>query len=445
MDKVNNVLEFKRVRREFYTQGLNMQEYDNLAEYLFIHEKGSDEVSLFTDFFFDKGKFSTRKASFNTKNNFYATYIIRFLEYIFNDAKEPIDNIRELTLDHIEEFMNAFGKGKLPGDTAPRSNETLTKCNTAIKRFVYWLYHKEDNENRSRMFFFSYLRDEDFKEVKSTITSPNGDKREILILRDLVSFDSGKGHTSREKVTRASLYSISKLIEIAEATDPMMVFPITLGSFAGLRTGYVLQLTRSTLKGFNRRSSLGSYIILTNDKILRSDLKLTGNIKIKKNGKSVKIAVHPATRDILKHYYERHLEYLKLKGFNKNIYGALIINNNGLAMSRSNFMRRMSKLNRLLMITVTKEASLGNKDAIKELEFLNEGNFTFHSLRYYFTNLIKQLEGGNPFATQYYRNDNNVLSQDTYEVKHTKEEIREISQKLWEEIESYIDRSAKKG
>lgn len=428
----NNLIEFDNKKKEFILETINIPINGEIIRYIFIFEKSSNNVSIFSDFFYDQFKgFCLINKSYNTKKNFYANYIVRFLNFIYNESDNKIDNIENLKLDMVSEFLNKFSKSKLNGDNLEtwRSSTTVKKANHAIKYFVYWLWIKKDRDSKKKIFKMKYINSDDFTFTqKQRINKQRSYYKAEYALNDIAPYEISRNNNSRIKVTNLSMYGIHKLLELTESQEPMLTFAIALGAFAGLRAGTVLQMSRSNLHGFENEYSMGCWIDLSKEHILRSDGKVTGNIKCKKS-----LEVHDAFTEILRYFYKKHINYLAYNKLN-NKYGALFLNKNGIALKDKHYYKKFRKLRDLLLITITEEAKCGNIRALKEKEILESGPLTHHSLRYFFSQFIDELEDGNEFNVALFRGDSNNNSQKVYLKGHTEEKIRRVQEKIWDEI-----------
>jgi integrase len=428
-----NIIEFKNNRR-FFNDSINFLHKNEMRQYLFIFEEGIQEVSIYSDFFFDRFKgFCLLNKSFNTKLNFYACYVVRFLNFVFNESDTKIDNIEELTMNMVKEFLEKYSTGTLGTERIDgwKDSHTVKKASRAISYFVYWLWSKKVYESTDNLFKMKYIKKADFHFIKmikplkaSTV------KKEVEILEDIVIFQITQRKNKRNKVTTASLYTIVKLMELAQVNDPMLTFGIALGAFAGLRAGEIMQMHKGRLRGFeNEYTGKGCYIYLLDDVILRSDLKCTGHIKVKD-----KQAIYEAFSLLLRELYQEHLRMLKAKKIENNIYGALFLNDDGNAMVEKTYLERFDKLFQLLEINMTQLAMDGDKNAIAELGILGEAKITPHSLRHFYSQYIKREEAGNDFVLAYYRRDKNISSNKIYVRNLATEYIRQMQNKVLDDM-----------
>lgn len=196
-----------------------------------------------------------------------------------------------------------------------------------------------------------------------------------------------------------------------ETYDPMMVFPIVLGAFVGLRQGDVSQMHRGRMVEVKSSKVNDCYIDLRADYSLRDDGKYVGNIKVKREQ-----PIYPVFLEVVNKAYRQHLQLLKAEGYDTHIHGALLIDNNGKAMTYGTYYDRFQKLVEILKISLIEIAELyDDTEAIKAYEIITEKDteFTHHSLRHFYTQQIDKLEK-NLVVTQYYRGDTSSESQNAY-------------------------------
>lgn len=416
----------------FKLQTLNLIINNKLVKYLFIFESEELKPHIFSDFFIDNIEgFTLINKAYNTQKNFYGEYVVKFLNYIFNESHRKVDDITLVDVKLVEEFLNKYSQRKLNADTKEewRSAESVAKMNRALKIFIYWLCIKK--EKNQILFEMKYISENNFKKKIIYVKNRYGNKK-LTVLEDIFSYKTSNSQNSRDKVTGASKYTIFKLLELAEIKDPMLTFGIVLGAFSGLRAGETMQVNQNILRGFEDDDT-GCFIDLREERILRSDGKITGHIKTK--GKQI---IYEGFARIVKIYYKRHMELLKRKGFN-NKYGALFINNRGEAMLDKNYLVRFKKLIELYTINVLTDAMNGEKNMIKEKTILDEGPITPHSLRHFYSNYLDELEDGNRFTIKLYRRDSSEKSQDDYVIGGVTEKMRLIQESVIEEIFKYGD------
>lgn len=431
MEKVVQLMNYRK--REFFYKVIKYTINDEMKYHVCIFETGNFEPLYYSKYFRDKIlTFTLKNKSINTISNFHLTYIIRFLNYIFNDSKTRIDRIEDLTVEIVGEFLDKFSQGDLEGDKYGdwKSKKTVGRANYAISNFVYWLWWKKDVVTRKKIFKMKYIVEEDFQFEIITKRSRNGNVvREIKKLINIVVPNVTSRVIERAKVVEAGDYAVAVLIELAEKNDPMLTFGIVLGAYLGLRVGDIVQLHEGRIKDMYEGKLFGGYFDFTYDTVLRSDNVSTGHIKTKRN-----VPVYPGCTNIIYYYYKKHIEYLKLKGLYSNKYGALFMNKNGYALTDKRYMKRFNALNKMLEIALLKEASIGKIEAIREQQLMINSKITPHSLRHYYKQLIETCES-NVRIIQYYMAHKSIDSQLDYKfAKSTKEGIRKCQDKIYSNI-----------
>jgi integrase len=436
--KVNsNALQIIRIKpKEFSSIKINVLIGENYKTFFAIKEESVNGVHEFTNFLYDDFGYGEVKISFankagNTINN-YIKPLIKFLNYIFN---EGLKNIEDLDKDIIKGFLNSYAYGLLSDDKKPaclRSRTEVGRANQIITKFLFWLYAStKSSRSKKAKYNMKYFSLDDFKSIKYSRKLKTGGIRYRYRLHDIVTVnldDSSNSH-KRRKVTKGSLYTVKKLVEVSRVIDPMLTFGIVLDAFGGLRMGEVMQMHNGRLKLINSRYlSCSLYIDLTSDARLRSDRVKTGEIKINREQ-----PIFEVFADVIRDEYIEHQELLSKKGFLMHKYGALFINENGKAMTTDNYMKRFRVIAEQAIINIKVEASKGNELAIREERLLEEQIITPHSLRYIYSQFLKNVIGER-VAVAYYRGDKNLKSQDTYIPDTSLKEAKELF------ISNYVDK-----
>lgn len=434
-NKENNTALLNMIDRRYFQKSISIIVNGVKREYVYIcnrNKQGVFEISVYSNYFFDKllGR-SLINTSINTKKNFHGNFIVKFLNFIFFDSENKIKDIRDLKQELVAEFLEKYSTGMVGNESREgwKSKDTALDAGYIITRFVYWLCtSKYNNTNR---FKLRYIKYNDFNKKKISIKNKyNRTTKEIQRLDIMVDYQINNGKKIRKKVTTASLYIIKCLVEISMKHDPMMTFGIILGAFVGLRQGEVTQMHRGRIRTFQPYDVMkGCTIDLLEDFMLRSDGKSVGNIKIKR-----KQPVYEAFLPIISNSYQTHLNLLEEKGFDGNLYGAIMIDNKGNAMTSRTYQVRFANLVSILLRTLEDEALNGKELAIRDYDILQQQNLTHHSLRYFYTQYLDELEK-NLVVIQYYRGDKSVQSQGVYKgYMSTINGIKEIQNSFYDEL-----------
>ncbi|WP_286910878.1 site-specific integrase [Clostridium sp. UBA1652] len=434
MISIETLIELKKYERhEFFSQVINYTINDEMKYHVCIFEKDNFEPLYYSKYFRDKIlNFTLKNKSINTVRNFHLTFIVRFLNFIFNDSKTKIDKIENLTFNMVEEFLDKFSQGDLQGDRDGewKSKETVERATYAISNFTYWLWWKKDVVTNKKIFKMKYIKEKDFEFNIITKQSRSGYvSKEVKKLTNIVVPNVTSRVRKRHKVVEAGDYTVSVLIELAEKNDPMITFGIILGAYLGLRLGDIVQLHEGRIKDIYEGKLFGGYFDFTYDTVLRSDNVATGGIKTKRN-----VPIYPGCTKIIYDYYKKHINYLKSQRLYPNKYGALFMNEDGYAMTDKTYLKRFNALNRLLEVALLEEASRGKIEAIREQQIMMNNKITPHSLRYYYKQLIESCEANNRII-QYYMAHKSIESQIAYNfAKTTKEGIRKCQDKIYSTI-----------
>lgn len=398
MEKVVQLRNYRK--REFFYKVVKYTINDEVEYHVCIFEKNNFEPLYYSKYFRDKIiDFSLKNKSINTIRNFHLTFIVRFLNFIFNDSKTKIDKIEDLTLEMVEEFLDKFSQGDLKGDRDGewKSKDTVNRANYAISNFVYWLWRKEDTITGKKIFKMKYIKEKDFEFNIITKRSRSGHvSREKEELTNIAEPKVTSRVRERAKVVEAGDYTVTTLIYLSEKNDPMLTFGIVLGAYLGLRVGDIVQLHEGRIKDMYEGKLFGGYFDFTYDTVLRSDNVPTGQIKTKRY-----VPVYPGCTNFIYYHYRKHIEYLKSQGLYPNKYGALFMNKDGYALTDKRYMKRFNSLNKMLEVALLEEASSGKLEAIREQQIMMNNKITPHSLRHYYKQLIETCES-NARIIQYY-------------------------------------------
>ncbi|GKU27547.1 hypothetical protein CFOLD11_43740 [Clostridium folliculivorans] len=409
-----DVIELKPKRFKSIT--INVLIGGNYKTFFAIKENDESGFHRFTDFLYDDFgsggiKISLADKSANTLRN-YIKPLIKFLNYIY--AQRFID-IQNLDKDLIKEFLNLYTYNLIDDDENPNSSRSKTevdRTNQVITKFVYWLCTaRKSARGKELKYKMKYFELDDFIVGKYPKKLKNGSIKYVPKLENIVTvnLDNSNGGKARSKVTKASLYTVKKLVEVSRVIDPMITFAIVLEAFAGLRMGEAMQMHNGRLKLIDLKyESCSLYIDLTSDARLRSDGVKTGEIKINREQ-----PVFEVFADVIRDEYKEHQELLNQRGFLSHKYGAIFINTEGKAMTNDNYMRRFRSVAEQAIMNIKIEAGKGSELAIREERLLEGQPITPHSLRYIYSQFLNNTVGER-LAVAYYRGDRNLKSQDTY-------------------------------
>lgn len=440
--KLVNINEVDIEKPRFMLKILPIIKNGEQREYLYIVHKdkcGNKINSPFSNYFFDKvlGK-SMKNLSLNTKKNFHGRFIVMFLNYVFYDGEDVVTCIEDLKIEHIQGFLEKYSCGEIgrSKDRKWKSANTALDAGDAISKFCYWIITAKD-KNRINSFKMKYIKKSDFDIAVYYKKNKYNDKTEEVRRVDRIcDFEVSKASHERKKVTRANLYIVKSLVEVARANDPMMVFPVVLGAFVGLRQGEVTQMHRGRIVSFKPYDVLKDcYINLLSESMLREDGKYTGNIKVKR-----KQPVYPVFLPVIDSVYRQHLKLLQSSNNDTHIHSALLIDNNGKAMTYSTYHRRFQELVEKLKMSLLELSEIdGDENAMFAYEILTEPDtcLTHHSLRHFYTHQIDNLEK-NLIVTQYYRGDSSVSSQNDYKGNMASVEgIKMVQQWFYDELKNF--------
>ncbi|OSB11678.1 hypothetical protein B2H97_00805 [Paraclostridium bifermentans] len=391
----NNRSRYRYVQRKIPV--IKNEELVKWYNFLLLENQDTFEiiVSEFTDFFIHKNRLNL---SIKTKMNNYGNTILMFLNYIFFERENPVSSIVDITIELGNEFINAYGIGDI-GARGTKSNDSINRVANSLTIFYHWLY-KDSGYN------LKHIKKTSFRIVSYSVKTPNSsiDKTKLDTLFTYEIYNK----VLDRKLENPSEFIVYSLLQIAEQYDPIMAFPIALGAFAGLRQGEICQICLQRIQYtavFGRSTCF--YIDLQKEKLLRADGISTGDIKRPR----VQL-VYESFLPYLDRLYKTHKEILKKYGFNQNTFGALLVDNNGNAMTTHTFSQRYNNLVIKLIERLNDLSNKNNFEAALNLDLLLKYKMTPHSLRYFFSEYVGQREPTHILAM--YRGDLNLNSALTY-------------------------------
>lgn len=438
MESISNVIHLNN--RGYFQSVLPVLINNQLKEYPLImkynNSTGMAEVSDLSEYFryktSDGRLVNMLDKSTNSITKKHGRIIVMFLNYIFYKSPNKISSIDDITVELGNEFLNRYSNG-LEGVSYTKAEDTTKGAEESLTCFYYWLYYGYKNKlkyiKKNIFDYYEYYYWDKSSKIMQT-------KRKGKKLKSLFTVEYNNGR-SRDKVVVGSLYMVMTLINLSKKHDRMLTLGIALGAFAGLRKGEVCQMTRSRIDTFAPITNvqLGTKIDLNEDYMLRSDGKMS-YIKVKRSQ-----PVYEAFLPLLDKIYQEHIDMLHERGYAANLYDALFIDNRGNAMTDSTYLERFDNLVNK-MVELFKDAAL-NKDIVEaklDYDLLQQAKFTPHSLRYFFSQYVREKEK-NPILVQRYRVDKNIGTQDIYteDSRSTEEHIREIQNSFRLESMKFID------
>ena len=392
-----------------------------------VQKNGFARLTDYSNYFIARvlGESLTNSAT-NTKVNAHGKFIVAFLNYIFYESENKITTIEELDRKLILEFLAKYAQGLTENQRGIWvSKETSLRAGRAVMRFVYWLKYSYNNRTTGAKINMHKIKQADFDittkiKRKKRIHKDGSVSQEDFLTKVIecpsdfkkTSKNSGKNH-NREKVIQPGLYTIKTLIDVAKRDDQLMIFPIILGAFVGLRQGDVVQMSRERINLPDIEELIkGGRIDLWDEAQISNNPKDSGRIKTHRIQ-----PIYEAFMPIIIQAYEHHLNLLKSRDLDNHKYGAIFFNNrNDDVMKQTSLNRRFNTIaDEAISILRTESLEKDNEYAITEYNIISDSKYKlrFHSLRYFYTQMIEELEV-EPFTIAYYRGDSCVESQNTY-------------------------------
>lgn len=393
-----NPSQYRYVLREY-----TLIKNENVKWYIFFLLENEEtlevKISEYTDFFYEK---ELMNKSINTKKNNYGNIVLMFLNYVFFDRDTPIESIRNITEEIGTEFLNLYTYGGI-GGTITKSNGTILKARSSLTSFYYWL-------NSKRRYNLKYIVPSMFISVTRSYKRTNNvdiNHLERTTIKPIFKVELPNS-TSNQRLEKPSEFLAYNLIKIAKQYDAMMAFPIALEAFSGMRRGEVCQMAQQRIiitAPYGR--SINFVIDLRHELMLRDDGRRTGEIKRPR----IQL-VYEAFLPNLDELYRDHKFILHQQGYDNNKFGALIIGNNGKAMSTDRYAERFNNLVCRLTKRVMEMANQNHYQASLDINLLLNYKMTPHSLRFFFTQYVARRENTHTLAM--YRGDLNLNTALTY-------------------------------
>lgn len=352
-------------------------------------------------------------------NRFY--FVVQFLNYIFIDnySKYRIKSIGQITTDMIQSFFLYYGLGN-EDKPVKRTKQTVDRCTISVIDFLvkYLSINKKD----------SRLRIQDFTE-QIIYTTKHGHKK----IKYIPSFSVY--HSNHPKTIFRDMPDSVFNLYMAYAAQhyKCIFFVMILSAFAGLRPSEACNVRQEI-------SPLGSGLIIkkingqvkrieidiTEEKNLRSDMKIVGKIK-----KERKQAIYPRFLNAFEYAYELHKSYLSSCKFEKD-YCPMSVNSCGKAMTYPNYYYSFKKLTSELIPIMFRS---NNPEVIEYAHELLEHNISPHIFRHWFSVKLT-LYGEDIAGLQYWRGDKSPESAFTYlqNKGELEKQLRELNNDVFEHL-----------
>lgn len=400
---------------------------NNLLTRKFIVLKNKQGLIVFTDFhkYIRPPRQTVRNISDDGNNRF--DFIVKLLNFAFFDSYN-IKALDELNVDIVKDFLNAYGKGTLPGDSKGRTRNTVETCIRAIMDFLE--IYLEDKHSKSQL-----KKGDLFKMV------PKRNKHGKIVYKKVPVFEVNY-HSKHRAIFRDMPNIVFEILFTHIATyhkDLLML--VALSAFAGLRPSEACNVRRED-------SPLGPGILfsiyddevrkieidLSSEQCLRSDLIPTGKIK-----KERKQTVPLLFTDAFVNTYNQYMTYMDGRKY-EAAYGALSVNRQGKAITYDNYYQKFRKIvkEELIPILLSDE----DPEVINYGRLLLENNISPHIFRHWYTVQLVLTGMDNVSELMQARGDSHPESALVY--LQNKGDIEKQYRKVNNEMFDYIRWAAKK-
>ncbi len=387
-------------------------------KFIVLRDTETGIIVSFTDFHkYVKGNKNAVAKSISEDGNKRHIYVVKFLNYIFFDSDYNIEKLTDITLEMVEDFLNAYGMGELCEDDNIRSETTVKKCVSIIVDFLAELTSKE----KCRLKKEDLYKEVEYRTKKGRIKTKKVPVFEVRfipkennILRDMP-----------EKVFALIMHQIR-----THHKDILMT--TAASAFAGIRPGEAVNVRRrDSLLGPGLKFDIEDdevfdiRIDLTKELNLRSDHVRVAGIKKERTAR-----VYPAFLNIFYEFYQEYMEYMEGRAYEEE-YGPLAVNQRGMAMTYQDYRNRFKKaVEEIIPICLENE----DPEVVRYGMLLQEHSLGPHVLRHWFS--VKLVLFGEDVAgLMYYRGDLSPASSLAY--LQDKSELNRRFEKMNNEMFDY--------
>ena len=327
----------------------------------------------------------TGKVQVGQKNKHIAAVISEFCQFLFIDhyAGSHLRDIRDLTPEMVEVWIYAYAQRPTKKGTYPKA-DNVRMHRDIICKFLYELCGvlKMRYLRRNDVLVKNYVKETYGNGYRSRVAVKN----EFRIPAPVINERTGLISLNRDMPNAI----IPVFIQIAEVYDPELVLAIVLSAYMGLREGEICCLFgedsdygAGVICTHEDGKTIGFQLDLTHERLLRSDLKYTGEIKRERIQHA-----HAHYLERIDYYYEKHLKMIE--GKKREKYKPLFVNKHKnrsgvyMAMTVDSYNKRIMKIyNRVLEYCRTSK----NVELQKYYDIMISGNYTWgpHAFRHWFT------------------------------------------------------------
>ena len=260
-----------------------------------------------------------------------ANHICSFLNFLL--WKTDIDVLNDVTLNTLRDFLSDF---RTTDDDEPRNPDYWNRTKSAV--FDFLLVYREFNDHLPFWYETADL-------ISTKVSRGQGSMRKSAF----VSYKyNNLGVSPPRKSTKKNRYLLESYLDIilfeCRKHDPMILLMIALQSYAGLRKGEVVNLTRSSIKQI-----YGGFGLLSNIKIdLTDEAKFAKEYTGKTSFGSIKIyrtqEVYTDFLSTVQSLISEHESYLDSLGASTDPDAPLFINEHGAPLSAPAYTARVRKL-----------------------------------------------------------------------------------------------------
>ncbi len=304
-------------------------------------------------------------------------FICNFLNYVLIAMfdKFQISTLRDITLEHGNQFLQAYADGEASRDKKRKPESTVAKVAVLIAKFYEWIQDVYGKEAK-------YIKGIKMIEKVEYVDHSSGKKG----TNSITPFNVHVADMTHETIFRdIPNKALSLLINLSKVYYPEMTLGLCLEAFAGLRIGEVCNVRQDicpldgggiSYQKIGGRMS-GFKINLLNKYPMRSDGVDVGGIK-----KYRQQYVYPKFLPLLEPIYKEHIKWLE-KQKNELGYYPMFVNRNGHAETSQNYRKKFYTLIENYLIP----ALIDSEDYELQVyaEMLMTRQLAPHALRHWFT------------------------------------------------------------
>lgn len=386
------------VRFRVYEHRLTYTNGNKLKRQFIVLKDNEGNIVAWTNFhkYAKGGKSSVKSVYADSSKRCYS--IVNLLNYVFFE-KYQIAKLTDITSEMVKDYLNDFGLCKLPWDDEhTHRNKNTVELNVAYT--MDFLTHViRDNRKCKMKISDLYIEEKVFSKTKKRYVD-----KKVPIFE--VNYTPRYNPIFRDITEGAFQIIFNEVIE----NYPNIIMLVALGAFAGLRpseccnvrradstlgAGLRFEMDNSLLWAEDDTNITNVIIDLTEEKILRSDMKDVGSIKKEREQK-----VYPVFLNEFLQCYNFYMKYIEGRKYESE-YGALTNTTFGKAYTYDAYLKTFHKIIKEC-IPIMLESN--DPETVNYGHLLQEHRISPHIFRHWFSVKLT-LFGENAASLQNWRGD----------------------------------------